>query len=629
MKSYLAIVRELLDAAKTELHLPQVAYELSHPSLEEHGDVSSNIALKTFPLLRSQGNTSFASPHALAQALCNRIPQNEIIAKAEAAAPGFINFRLSTQYLLDQANLVLSQQDDFGKNTLLKGKRIVVEYTDPNPFKEFHVGHLYSNTVGESIATLTEAAGAIVWRADYFGDVGMHVAKSVWGLLQKFNREGIDLDQLSRQPLKQRIEYFGQAYALGASEYEENEQAKEEMKSLNFLLFKAAQEVVLSEFEEEAQVNYDQFIKPSKYDYEQIQQLYKIGRTWSLEYFETIYAMLGTNFNGYYPESRTGEFGYGMVMDGLAKGIFEKGDGGAVIFPGEKHGMHNRVFINALGLPTYETKDFGNAVVKHKDFAYDQSIIVTGNEINEYFSVVLKAMKMYRPDLGEVTKHIGHGMVRLPEGKMSSRTGKILRGEWLIDEAKTKVKVILDQAGKVPAKERDELAETIGVGAVKYGLLKQSIGENIAFDFETSVSFEGNSGPYLLYTYARAGSVLKKRNGRWSSDNKPAIEAQKLSKIEFENTILSNQELAILRWLYRFPEVVMLAGQEFAPHYVCTYLYELAQRFNSFYNKHSILGKVGEDNEAQIEFRLMLTQATQQILHNGLLLLGIKPVENM
>ena len=201
----------------------------------------------------------------------------------------------------------------------------------------------------------------------------------------------------------------------------------------------------------------------------------------------------------------TGEYGYGMVMDGLKKGVFIKGEGGAIIFPGSKYGFHERVFINALGLPTYETKDFGNAIAKQVDFKYDESLIVTGNEINDYFHVVIKALSLLHPEVGEKTRHLGHGMVRLPEGKMSSRTGKILRGEWLLDEAKKYASKLSDS---------EKVAEEVGVGAIKYALLKSSIGKDVEFNFEESISFEGNSGPYLQYTFARTQSVLQHRVGR-------------------------------------------------------------------------------------------------------------------
>lgn len=584
--------------------------QLEHPADPTHGDYSTNIAMKLFPTVgKEQG---YSNPRAFAQAIVDTISSSSHISSIEVAGPGFINFTLSESWLIEEMSRINSKEK-YGQNTNLKNKKIIVEYTDPNPFKEFHVGHLYSNIVGESIAKLLEANGATVWRGDYFGDVGMHVAKSIWGLLENFNDEQLTIDDLKKLSLAEKVQYFGKSYARGAQAYESDEKAISEMRSLNFLLFKAAQEIVLSNFNEKPQINYDQFITPSRYDYEEIKNLYIIGREWSLAYFEEIYKRLGTKFDGYYPESRTGEFGYDMVLQGLKNGIFEKGDKGAIIFPGKKYKLHNRVFINALGLPTYETKDFGNAVAKYKDFKYDLSVIVTGNEIDEYFKVVLQALRLVKPELGENTLHISHGMVRLPEGKMSSRTGKILRGEWLIDEAKFHAETILKASKNSDGETNTQLAEKIGQAAIKYALLKQSIGNNVEFDFKDSVSFEGNSGPYIQYTFARTQSILRK--------------AKETSNFKFQTSNIEKEELDILRSLYQFPEVVTQAASEYAPHLVATYLFNTAQTFNSFYAKHSVLGTdVSEDTKT---FRLQLTTAVGRILKNGLQLLGIQAPEKM
>jgi arginyl-tRNA synthetase len=228
-------------------------------------------------------------------------------------------------------------------------------------------------------------------------------------------------------------------------------------------------------------------------------------------------------------------------------------------------------------------------------------------------------MEVYQSELGKITTHIGHGMVRLPEGKMSSRTGKIIRGEWVIEEAKNRVQKILKTSKVVTSKDRESVAEVVAIGAVKYAFLKQGIGADIAFDFDTSLSFEGNSGPYLQYTYARCQSVMAK-----SKQNVASL-ITKNFKLK-----INAEELAILRWLYRYPKVVREAGVQYAPHVVCTYLFELAQRFNSFYNTHSILGSLDYPLTRSIaDFRLLLTTATAQVLKNGLSLLGIKAPDKM
>ena len=584
-------VKKIVKEVVKELKLPRVKFVVEYPADEGFGDYSTNVALVL-------ANKTKENPKELAKAMAKLLEKKakDWVEKVEASGPGFINISIKTEYIVKQIEGVLKGKDSFGKNDRLKSKKIMIEFTDPNPFKEFHIGHLYSNIVGESLCRLLETSGAEVKRVNYQGDVGMHVAKALYGLRRQMASNKWQITDLEKKPLKERVMFLGQAYALGATAYEKDKKAKKEIEELNTKVFALDAD---------------------------IKELYEVGRKWSLEYFETIYRRLGTKFDFYYFEREVGEVGLKLVKEFLKKGVFEESKG-AVVFSGEKSGLHTRVFINSLGLPTYEAKELGLAPTKYKDFAYDQSIILTGNEIDEYFKVLIAALKQVSPELGEKTMHLSHGMVRLPEGKMSSRTGEILTGEWLLDEAKKKVLKIIQQGRTLSDKVRpsqkeiDETAEMVGKGAVKWALLKSGIGRDIAFDIEESVSLEGNSGPYLQYTHARARSVLARANGKWKMENGK------------NNYQFNSEELSILRWLYRFPEVVEKAGKEYAPHEVCTYLFELAQRFNSFYNKHSILGnKKQEVASEQKQFRLGLTAATAQVIKNGLYLLGIAAPERM
>ena len=425
------------------------------------------------------------------------------------------------------------------------------------------------------------------------------------------------------KPPQEKAAFLGKSYALGTTAYEKDKNAKEEIEKLNQQIYAQDPEVM---------------------------ELYEKGRQWSLDYFETIYERLGTKFDFYYFERDAGKIGLDVVQRNLKKGIFQKSRG-AVIFPGEKHGLHTRVFITSRGLPTYEAKDLGLVSMKYKDFAYDESVIVTGHEVDEYFRVVLAAMRLVHPELGEKTQHVSHGMVRLAKGKMSSRTGEVLTGEWLLDEAKKEVEYIIkgrsrgktgidyflskhpDYSSKTESEVEEiikQISEVIGLGAVKYALLKSSIGRDIAFDFDESVSFEGNSGPYLQYTFARAKSVLRKfeaRNSKHETNSKAQnSNVQNFSDFDIRITDFNEEELAILRWLYRYPEVVLEAGEEYLPSVVCGFLYELAKRYNTFYNKHWILNA---KSKRQRQLRLTLTAATARVIKNGLFLLGIQAPRKM
>jgi arginyl-tRNA synthetase len=584
-------LQNALEKISVDLFDKEIKFSVDVPENATHGDYSTNVAMV---LAKPLGK----SPREIAERIKLEIEnlKLKILDRVEVAGPGFINFFISRNALLNTLQTIEEKNDTYGTSDVLKDTKVITEFTDPNPFKEFHIGHLYSNTVGEALSRLVESQGADIRRVCYQGDIGLHVAKAIWGLQKKLQDSGLTLENLEKKTLKEKAKFLGQGYAIGSTGYEENEVIKKEIIEINKKVF--AQD-------------------------SDIYEIYKQGKSWSLDYFETIYSRLGTKFDNYFFESEVGEDGKKLVLGYLEKGVFKESDG-AVIFPGEEYGLHNRVFINSLGLPTYEAKELGLAPSKYDYFPYDQSIVITGNEINAYFKVLLKALSFIRPELAEKTFHIGHGMVRLPEGKMSSRTGNVITGEWLLDEAKRRViekmrevKTQDDHGSRftVDGSETEEIAEKVGVAAVKYALLKSGIGGDIAFSFDESISFEGNSGPYLQYTYVRTQSILAKFETRNSK--------LEINNLEIRNLKLEIEEEFLLRHLVHFPEIVSYATQAYAPNLLCEYLYQLAQKFNLFYAKHKI---VGSDNE---QFRLQLTSSVGQVLKNGLTLLGIPTVEKM
>lgn len=623
-------LRALLILAASEFDLNQQELVVEVPKDIMHGDYTSNVSLVLFSkMAKMSKDRQWKKPTELAKYLVSRIQENipAWLESVTVADPGFINFVLTKDYLVSNLGLffTLGEQSESQQN---QHQKIVVEFTDPNPFKEFHIGHLYSNTVGESICRLLEATGATVRRADYFGDVGMHVAKSIWGMSRLLAEQAIDLTKLSEWSLEKRMTFLGQAYAHGASAYEDDSAAQAEMKQLNFLIYKAGQDQLVEQEGWQPVVDYDQFISDeSRKIYPNVKELFFTGRAWSLEYFDSIYNRLGMQFDYYYPESKAGEWGSKIVLEQLKKGIFEHSQG-AVIFAGKKFDLHDRVFLNSLGLPTYEAKELALPNWKKSDFDYDRSIVITANEINEYFKVLLKVMSMIDPDLAQKTTHIGHGVVRLPEGKMSSRTGKVITGPWLLDEAQSEVKKLVTQAKEFSAEEIASMAELVGQSAIKYAFLKQSIGGNLTFSFSESLDFQGNSGPYLMYSYVRAQNVLR--------------QAADVSKIAIEQLIdlLSNTEVSsvekytdieidILRNIEKYKDVVEQAALEYAPHVLCTYLYNLAQMYSGWYAKQKIVEvKNGHLTEIAL-LRLQLNLVVGKILRRGLYLLGIRTVEKM
>ena len=598
-----------------------------------HGDYTSNVAMRLSKQLKKSPMDIALQVKEALQKIKNRVSYkdgdhntakvdqmnaekfagNDVlqdIDTIEVANPGFINFKMTEAKLGTQMHEVLKQRKAYGTGRLDVSQRVVVEFTDPNPFKEFHIGHLYSNSVGESVSRLLESQGHTVRRVCYQGDVGMHVAKALFGLLQIADVEN-KLESLAGKPLAERAKFMGEAYVVGARAFEEDPAAAESMKALNRLGFIAAQDMWVKEKGITPIINYRSDAIIDEAQLQKVSTLYVRGRAWSLEYFESIYRRLGTIFEGYYFESFVGELGAKLVRDHVTDGVFELSDG-AIIYRGEKKGLHTRVFINKLGLPTYEAKELGLAPTKQAEWSYDRSIIVTGNEINEYFKVLLAALSEISPELAVKTKHMGHGMVRKSDGsKMSSRSGVILTGEGLLDEVKESVYALLDKSTSTyTSEERENIAERAAVAAVKYSLLRVSLPSDVAFDISTSVSFEGDSGPYLLYTYARCQSVLRKSG----------IALQELQDVSVS---MNQEEKHIARQILFYPEVVASAAADLTPNVLCTYLFDLAQMFNVFYAKHQILE--GES----INLRLLLTQATAQVLQNGLGLLGIETIERM
>jgi len=534
-------------------------FQIEKPK-SDYGDYAVNAA---FVMAKKLGK----SPAAIAGELAEKLNADKSVEfeKIEAAG-GYVNFFLSREYL-QKTFSEIADAKNFGIGKNMEGKTAMVEYTDPNPFKLFHIGHLMSNAIGEAIVRLYEANGARVIRANYQGDVGLHVAKAIWGILR------FELPN-ENEPLGKKAEFLGKAYATGTQAYEKDEKTKKEIEEINGQVFVGSSN--------------------------EINRLYEVGRKWSLDYFETIYKKLDTKFDRYYFESEIASEGTKIVREN--SNIFPESDG-AIIFRGENYGLHTRVFVNKNGLPTYEAKELGLNKKKFEEYPnLNLSIIVTGNEINDYFRVLLKVMELTIPEVASRTRHIGHGMLRLPSGKMSSRTGDVITVESLLEQIETILKE------KETEKLDDQSREAIAIGAIKYSILKQSPGRDVIFDFDKSLAVQGDSGPYLQYAYARLNSILTK------ADNQPDknFSAEKLTE---------KTELDLIRHLIDFPEVIEEASRNITPHHLALYIFQLANLANSFYEKNRIL--TDEDKE-RLAARLVLVQTVTKTLKNGLNILGIK-----
>lgn len=435
------ILYKLIEGALRDAGITDGSFVVEHPTDLKMGDYSTNVGIKY---------------GAKKQEIFAYIEKNkpEEVERVELAGPGFINFYLSKKFFAKSLNEVIQGGELFGRNTNLRGQKVLVEHTQPNPFKTFHIGHLMNNAIGESISRILRASGADVRAVSYHGDVGLHVAKTIWGKVKR--------PELS----------WGEAYTFGSQNFEAN---KDEIVSINKKIYQ----------------------KTDK----SINDLYEKGRKESLEIFAKTYERLGSVFHSHFYESDAGEVGKKLVLSNVGK-VFTESEG-AIVFKGEEFDpkTHTRVFLSSDRLPTYEAKELGLAKMKRSKWLfwkYDHSLTITANEQDSFFDVLEVAIGEIFPKLKGKLKHLSHGLLKLTTGKMSSRTGDVITAEALIEEVKEKVKG----------------DEAVAIGAIKYMILRSNIGGDIVFDIEKSVSTEGDSGVYLQYAHARASSLLEKAKAK-------------------------------------------------------------------------------------------------------------------
>ncbi len=540
--------------------------DLDYPANSDFGDYSTSVALKLTKILKK-------NPFEIAKNIVKNLPESVNIKKVEVIKPGFINFWISDGQLINQLIKVVKDDFNFPKYYLGKNKKIMIEFAHPNTHKLFHIGHLRNISTGESVVRILEAVGNKVIRSNYEGDVGLHIAKCLYGIINSKT----DIKKI--KSLQEKIEFIGKMYSSGTKAYEDDEKAKQKIIKINKMIY-----------------DHDSKIMP----------LWTETRQWSLDYFEENYKRFYSHFDRLYFESEFYKCGVEIVKQSLEKGILEKSQG-AIIFNGKKYGLDTRVFINSLGFPTYEGKELALAEKEFADFGeLDKVIHVVTPEQTSFFKVTFKVEELIdEKKYKNKQYHLIYEWVKLKAGKMSSREGNIIEANWLIDEIKNKIlkKFNCDK----------DTAETLAVASAKYSFLKNGTQTIIYFDIDESIAVDGNSAPYLIYTYVRCQSVLRKANNYLPHDR------------DIDNIALNIDELNVLRLINQFPEIVQQAAIQFAPNLIANYLYELAQKYNYFYQKNKIL-----ESEAKTkQFRLMLTQAVGKVIKEGLYLLGIKTVKKM
>lgn len=544
-----------------ELYGVDIDVNLTRPE-PKFGDFATNIAMQ---LAKTVGK----NPREIAEEIIAKLEEYEDIIEANIAGPGFINLRLSDPALIRQIYTRPGKPYD--------SKNIVFEYSCPNAFKELHTGHLYQTIYGDIVSRLLLLGGAKLNRTSFGGDVGLHVAKCLWGMRETLGGELPEkLGEISEDAFE-RARWISRCYVKGASAYEADEATKEEIDELNRTIYG--------------------FHDNDNHD-SPLAQIYWTTRQWSFDYFDAFYKLIDVEPLRYYPESQTAPVGLKVVREQLAAGKLKESDG-AVVFEGDesKH-LHTRVFITSKGLPTYETKDIGVIWMEKEDYDFDHRYLLTGNDQKEYMRVVFAAAETFRPELAGTMTHLTNGTVRFADGKkMSSRLGNVSRAIDVIEAVREKVEDLVTEK---------DLRDVVALGAVKYAFARYKLGGDINFDLEETVSLQGNSGPYLQYAHARARRILEKSSAEFSLPGE-----------------LHEEDRPLVRKLGEYHDVVNLAVNSLEPHHICNYLFELSQEFNRYYEKNQV---IGSDKE---QHRLSLVALYADILKAGLSILGIHAPDKM
>lgn len=522
---------------------------------KEHAD----LALPCFRL----GKNPVEIAKQLEQELKPKIKKSSLVREIEASGP-YLNFFIdSKKFSLLVIQQVLNEGKKYGTRQRRKEK-IMVEYAHPNTHKAFHVGHVRNICIGEALCRLLENSGYKVIRANYQGDVGPHVAKCLWGL------QNLDMPQEKNKGL-----LLGDIYAIANAKVEGNPQLEADIQRISNSLYRKNDKKLL--------------------------QLWKKTRKWSLDYFESIYKDFGVRFDRLYFESEVFEEGIRMARELLEKGVAEMSEG-AIIVDLKKYDLGVCVILKSDEDPLYTTKELGLVKMQFSEYSPDKIIHVVGSEQRLFFQQMLKIFGFINPDWERKSYHLAYELVMLQGGKISSRAGSVVTYEHLIEEGTEKAAEEIKERGI----SEEKAAKDIALAAIKYAILKKDTDRTITFDWSEVLSFEGDTGPYLQYTYARALSILHK------SKKKPKVAAL-FTELEFD----------IAKKLAAFPDTIDKSAKDLKPNYLANYIYELATLFNKFYHETRVLGTKEE------QARLALVDATAQVLRNGLSILGIKALEKM
>jgi len=558
MKSEIAAILNKI----TNIDRETISNLIEIPKDSSHGDYS----FPCFVLARSLKK----NPVLIAKDIAHKIKSKEF-EKVVAVGP-YVNFFLDTKKTASEVlKRISKEKNNYGKNAYGKGKKFMIEFSQPNTHKAFHVGHIRGTSLGESIARIKEFSGYKIIRANYSGDTGMHIAKWLWAYSNFHKGEEIKNDE----------SWFAKIYVEAIQKLENNEKGESEAIEINKKLDERKDSKLLN--------------------------LWKSTRSKSISAWKPIYKDLDVNFDEHFFESHVEEKGKKVALELVKKGIAEISDGATIVNLKDKN-LGVWVLLRRDGTVLYSAKDLALAQEKFSKYKIDESLVITSVEQNLHFQQLKKTLELMNFENWSKYDHIGYESVRLPEGKMSSRTGNNILYADFKEELIGAAKEEISKRTQLSEKDLNERALAIGIAAVKYSMLKQDINKVIIFDKDEAIRFEGDTGPYLLYSYARANSIIKKAEN---------------SNKTFKILSIESHERALINELSKFPEIVSECSNTFSASGIAHYAYNLAQTFNEFYHACPVIGSKEEG------FRVELVRAFIQVMGNSLKLLGIPVIKEM
>jgi len=600
------IIGSAIEAVKTLYgqDVPEKMVQLQKTKREFEG----NLTLVVFPFLKM----SKKGPEQTAQEIGEYLQQNCDAVAAFNVVKGFLNLVVASATWSELLKAI-DAEEKFGEKAATEDSPLVmIEYSSPNTNKPLHLGHVRNNLLGWSLAQIMEANGNKVVKTNIVNDRGIHICKSMLAWLKYGNGETPESSG------KKGDHLIGDYYVAFDKHY------REEVKALmaQYVAEGMEEEAAEKKAKDEAPLikeAHEMLVKWEQNDPE-VRSLWKKMNDWVYAGFDETYAKMGVGFDKIYYESDTYLRGKAKVEEGLEKGLFERHDDNSVWADLTNEGLDQKLLLRSDGTSVYMTQDIGTAEMRFKDFPIDKMIYVVGNEQNYHFQVLSILLDRLGFKWGKELVHFSYGMVELPNGKMKSREGTVVDADDLMEMMVADAKRTSEEAGKfddMTEEERNEIARIVGMGALKYFILKVDARKNMLFNPEESIDFNGNTGPFIQYTHARIRSILRKAETELGVRN---------VELGVESAEPNEKEVELIQKMNGYADVVAQAGKDYSPSGIANYCYELTKEFNQFYHDYSILR---EEDEQKRMFRLVLAKNVAKILKNGMALLGIEVPERM